>query len=172
MQKLIKVTEIAIISLVVSVFTTGAALANAEAAHGEAIITKSTATLVAHEPIVPGDTVIAPEPAAPAYVAGLALLDAARAQLGVHQDCTALVENALRAIGFSVADLGPMDFQWFGTQVAAEDAQPGDIMMRWGHVAIYAGNDAAVQGGFNGNNTVETTTEGSPYRYAIIIRLP
>lgn len=98
------------------------------------------------------------------------LLWAARAQLGIAQDCTAMVENALRALGYGVGDLGPMGFAGYGYQVSPDQAQPGDIMMRGGHVAIYAGNGVAVHGGFNGS-TVETSIDGSPYNYAIIIRL-
>lgn len=98
------------------------------------------------------------------------LLGAARAQLGITQDCTAMVENALRALGYSVGDLAPMGFGGYGYQVSPDQAQPGDIMMRGGHVAIYAGNGVAVHGGFNGS-TVETSIDGSPYNYAVIIRL-
>lgn len=168
MQKLITVTKVATTSLVASVLLVAATLANAAPAHGEEIIEASNAP-VTQETVVP-EVVIAPAPAAPAYDAGLALLAAARSQLGVRQDCTALVEKSLRSIGFSVGDLGPMDFGGYGTRVTAADAKPGDIMMRWGHVAIYAGNGVAVQGGFEGR-TVETSTDGSPSHYAVIIRL-
>ena len=99
-----------------------------------------------------------------------ALLSAARAQIGRAQDCTAMVENALRAIGYGVGDLSPMGFAGVGYQVSPADAQPGDIMMRGGHVAIYAGNGVAVHGGFRGS-TVETSVDGSPYNYAVIVRL-
>ena len=107
-----------------------------------------------------------PPPPPPGYL----LLEAARGQLGVHQDCTALVENALRAIGYSVGDMSPMGFSSFGFQVLPADAQPGDIMMRGGHVSIYSGNGVAIHGGFNGS-TVETSVDGSPFNYALIIRL-
>jgi hypothetical protein len=100
----------------------------------------------------------------------LGILGAARAQLGVWQDCTALVENSLRALGYSVGDLGTMSFVSFGTQVHPSDAQPGDIMMRPSHVAIYAGNGTAIHGGFNGS-TVETDGQiSNPYSYSIIVR--
>ena len=101
---------------------------------------------------------------------GLLLLQAARGQLGISQDCTALVENALRAIGYSVGDMSPMGFSSFGFQVSPADAHPGDIMMRGGHVAIYSGDGLAIHGGFNGS-TVETYVDGSPFNYALIIRL-
>lgn len=105
----------------------------------------------------------------PAYSGG-SLLDAARAQIGVWQDCTALVENSLRMLGYSVGDLGPMGFSAYGVQVSPDSAQPGDIMMRGGHVAIYAGNGVAVHGGYNGS-TVESTYGSNPYDFAVIIRV-
>lgn len=106
----------------------------------------------------------------PVGVGAAGLLAAARAQLGQRQDCTALVERALRAIGYSVGDLAPMGFASYGTRVNPADAQPGDIMMRGGHVAIYTGG-AAVHGGFNGN-TIETAADASPFNYTVVIRLP
>lgn len=111
-------------------------------------------------------------PPPPPPPAGYLLLEAARGQLGTYQDCTALVENALRLLGYGVGDLSPMDFGSFGFQVAAADAQPGDIMMRWGHVAIYSGDGIAVQGGYNGTTVEVGGAVSSPYNYSIIIRLP
>ena len=166
MQKLIKVTELATIGLVASLLLTGAVLANATAAHGEEQV-KDEVVLAVQEPVVA--EVIISTPHVPTK--GELLLAAARTQLGTYQDCTALVEKSLRSLGYAVGDLGPMDFGSYGVRVSTADAQPGDIMMRWGHVAIYAGNGAAVQGGFNGGNTVETLQDSSPYRYSVIIRL-
>lgn len=106
----------------------------------------------------------------PVSYTGGSLLSAARSQLGWGQDCTALVENALRMIGYGVGDLGPMGFAAYGVRVSAADAQPGDIMMRGGHVAIYAGNGVAIHGGFNGS-TVETSIDGNPNNFAVIVRV-
>lgn len=97
------------------------------------------------------------------------LLGAAMSQLGSYQDCTSLVENSLRAIGYSVPDLGPMGFAGYGARVDPSQVQPGDIMMRGGHVAIYAGNGSAIHGGFNGS-VVLTSLDSNPYNYAIIVR--
>lgn len=100
------------------------------------------------------------------------LLGAAFAQLGWAEDCTAMVENSLRAIGYSVPDLGPMQFGQFGVQVDHSQIQPGDIMMRPGHVAIYAGDGTAVHGGFGWRNGVtHTNIDSDPYTYSVIIRV-
>lgn len=123
-------------------------------------------------PTITVETVTIAPPPPPVPPAGSLLLAAARAQLGTWQDCTALVEKSLRTLGYSVGDLGPMGFGSFGTIVAAADAQPGDIMMRWGHVAIYAGDGIAVQGGYNGTTVEVGGGDSSPYNYALVIRLP
>ncbi|MFC4223811.1 C40 family peptidase [Lysinibacter cavernae] len=110
----------------------------------------------------------------PVGVGAAGLIAAARAQLGEAQDCTALVERALRAIGYTVGDLGPMQFAQFGTPVDASQIQPGDIMMRAGHVGIYTGdgvNHRAIHGGFLGS-TVETSADANPANYSLIVRLP
>ena len=122
--------------------------------------------------IAPAPVAIVQAPSAaplPSYNGG-GLLAAARSQLGWGQDCTALVENSLRMLGYRVGDLGPMGFASYGVVVDHSQAQPGDIMMRGGHVAIYAGNGVAIHGGFNGS-TVETSIDGNPYNYAVIVRL-
>lgn len=98
------------------------------------------------------------------------LLAAARSQIGWAQDCTALVENALRALGYSVGDLGPMGFAGLGLNIPVSEAQPGDFLVRGDHVAVYAGGGVAVHGGFNGT-TVETSIDGDPSGFWIAVRL-
>ncbi len=104
----------------------------------------------------------------PAGAGAQGLLDAAMAQLGWAQDCTALVENSLRAVGFSVGDLGTSvgEYARYGTLVTDGSYAPGDILIWPGaHVAIYAGNGLAVHGGFGGSTVVATafgTISGMP----------
>lgn len=125
-------------------------------------------TFIVNLPVASVDAT--PQVNVPASMVGGSLLDAARAQIGRYQDCTAMVENALRMLGYSVGDVGPMGFASYGVSVSPSDAQSGDIMMRGNHVAIYAGSGVAVHGGYNGT-TVETTTGSSPYDFAVIIRV-
>lgn len=98
-----------------------------------------------------------------------AFLAAALAQVGQNQDCTALVERSLRAIGYSVGDLGPMDFGPYGTAISTSQAQAGDILERSGHVAIYLGDGRAVEGGYYGYMTV--VVSDTPSAYSVAIRL-
>ncbi|GAA2523466.1 MAG: C40 family peptidase [Kocuria rhizophila] len=93
---------------------------------------------------------------------GKAILGAAQDQIGVNQDCTALVSNSLKAVGINFHGW-PAEYKSLGTAVSADQAQAGDIAYYAdggagvAHVAIYAGNGQAVHGGWNGNQTVQTT---------------
>ena len=91
----------------------------------------------------------APAPAASSSV-GAALVASAYAQIGRTQDCTILVEVALRSIGKSVGDLGPEQFYQYGTVVGSP--APGDLVIRPGHIAIYVGNGQVISSGMNGVN--------------------
>ncbi len=75
------------------------------------------------------------------------MLAAAYGQLGITQDCTAMVEKALGAAGKPVGDLGPQQFLSQGTVVATP--APGDMVVQSGHVGIYAGNGQVISGGMN-----------------------
>lgn len=84
---------------------------------------------------------------------GSAIAAAAYAQLGRTQDCTALVTNSLAAVGIYYHGW-PSGYLSLGTIVPYSAAQPGDIVVYNGHVAIYVGGGMCVHGGFNGNQTV------------------
>ncbi|SFT69452.1 hypothetical protein [Arthrobacter sp. ov118] len=88
--------------------------------------------------------------AAPAAGRNAIMLAAAYRQVGITQDCTAMVEKALGAAGKPVGDIGPRAFLGLGTRVATPI--PGDIVVQSGHVGIYAGNGQVVSGGMNGKN--------------------
>lgn len=100
----------------------------------------------------------------PAGEGAQGIVDAAKAQLGVAQDCTDLVQNSLAAIGvidqrdMGGFDLGPSSSEHValgGTIVTSGDYAPGDVLFWEGrHNAIYIGNGQAVHGGYNGNQTV------------------
>jgi cell wall-associated NlpC family hydrolase len=78
------------------------------------------------------------------------LVASAYSQIGATQDCTVLVEVALRSVGKSVGDLGPEQFYAYGDVVSTP--QPGDLVIRPGHVAIYVGNGQVISSGMNGVN--------------------
>jgi hypothetical protein len=100
-----------------------------------------------------------------------AFLNAALALVGIHGDCTIIVETALRNLGYQVGDIGPMGFGKYGAVFSdRSQIQPGDIMMRGNHVAIYAGNGLAVQGGI-GYNSYLTSMDASPNNYALFVRV-
>lgn len=82
---------------------------------------------------------------------GAAILASAYSQVGVGQDCTAMVEKALRSVGLSVGDLAPTQFFQYGTVVGSP--APGDLVITAGHVGVYAGDGQVVSGGVNGYST-------------------
>ena len=114
-------------------------------------------------------------PGASVDVSGIAsnsaLLSAALSLIGMPGDCTMLVESALRLIGYQVGDLAPMGFGGYGTVFYdPNQVQPGDIMMRGGHVAIYAGPGLAAQGGI-GYMSYLTSVASNPAEYAAFVRV-
>ncbi|HYH77429.1 MAG TPA: LysM peptidoglycan-binding domain-containing protein [Arthrobacter sp.] len=93
----------------------------------------------------------APVAQAPSGSVGAAILASAYSQVGIQQDCTAMVEKALRSVGKSVGDLAPTQFYAYGTVVGTP--APGDLVITAGHVAVYAGNGQVVSGGVDGYKT-------------------
>jgi cell wall-associated NlpC family hydrolase len=83
--------------------------------------------------------------------AGAAILASAYGQVGVQQDCTAMVEKALRSVGKSVGDLAPGQFYQYGSVVGTP--APGDLVITAGHVGVFAGNGQVVSGGVDGYKT-------------------
>ncbi len=98
---------------------------------------------------------------------------AAIAQLGCYQDCTALVENALHAIGIPIGDVAPMGFGGVGTVFTdPSQVQAGDIMMRNGHVSIYLGDGKAIHGGWtDGSTVIAGGSISNPSNYVQFVRL-
>ena len=118
---------------------------------------KASPALALTAAAAPAKAQITVTPAAAAPVAAPAagginaiMVSSAYAQIGMIQDCTRLVENALNAAGIPVGDLGPMQFMNYGTVVS--DPQPGDMVMQPGHVGIYVGNGQVLSSGLNGKN--------------------
>lgn len=89
---------------------------------------------------------------------GATIVAAALAQLGVHQDCTALVSNSIAAVGIHFHGW-PAGYLSLGRTVSAAEAQPGDLIYYGNagagvpHIAVYIGGGMAVHGGWNGENT-------------------
>ena len=122
----------------------------------QAAAQRAAASRVAAAPAV-GVQTASSTPAAPAADAvapgnvAAGLVASAYSQIGVAQDCTAMVEKALRSVGKSVGDLAPGQFFQFGAVVGTP--APGDLVITGTHVAIYVGNGQVISGGLNGLNT-------------------
>ena len=105
-------------------------------------------------------TTTAPTPVVvPSNSRGAGIAAAALGQLGAFQDCTALVERALRAVGIpGVGDESPASLLRFASPVVG-DPQPGDLIYYSNagagvpHIAVYIGAGQAVHGGWNGFTT-------------------
>ncbi|MCC9175558.1 NlpC/P60 family protein [Arthrobacter sp. zg-Y179] len=106
---------------------------------------------------------VQPVQSAPSGVAST-IAAAAYAQLGIGQDCTRLVTNALAAAGINHHGW-PASYLSLGRTVSAAEAIPGDLIyyadggMGMAHIAVYVGGGQAVHGGFNGGSTVVAPAE-------------
>lgn len=96
------------------------------------------------------------------------IANAAIAQVGVNQDCTMLVTNALASVGINFHGW-PIDYACLGYWTS--DPIPGDIIIYEGHVAIYIGDGQAVHGGWLGYTTVVSSVNCSnaPIRYIHVV---
>lgn len=100
------------------------------------------------------------------YAGANSVAAAALAQLGVAQDCTALVTNSLAAVGIYYHGW-PAGYLSLGTVVSASEAQAGDIIyyadggVGMAHVAVYIGGGQAVHGGYLGTTKIASAYMGS-----------
>jgi len=128
----------------------------------EATITETSQAPVAKKNVTTPEAV-APRVEAPKLVAppavsgrGAIVASAALAQLGIAQDCTALVTNALSAAGIHHHGW-PASYMALGTPTS--NPVPGDLIYYanggtgMAHIAVYIGNGQAVHGGWNGGTT-------------------
>lgn len=96
--------------------------------------------------------------AASAGASGSAIANAALAQVGVSQDCVALVRKAIAAAGLPYSGMGSL-FN-LGPTIPMSAASPGDVIyyadggVGRAHIGIYIGGGRAVHGGWSGFNTV------------------
>ncbi|MFW0774425.1 NlpC/P60 family protein [Paenarthrobacter nitroguajacolicus] len=144
----------AVASVAAPVIVKPAPVVEAPVVKKAAVTTAAATAPVAAQATVGAAPVAAPAPVAAAPAVGgvnAAMVASAYAQIGIFQDCTAMVEKALGSAGIPVGDLGPMQFMNYGKVVS--DPQPGDMIVQPGHVAIYIGNGQAISGGINGNQT-------------------
>jgi cell wall-associated NlpC family hydrolase len=116
-----------------------------------------------------------PAPSPGSTALGDRIAAAALAQLGVTQDCTMLVTNALASVGIQHHGW-PVSYFGLGYTVLAADARPGDLIyyanggMGLAHIAVYIGGGMAVHGGWNGNSTV--TFSANVGSGPVFIRIP
>ncbi|WP_404311799.1 C40 family peptidase [Agrococcus terreus] len=95
---------------------------------------------------------------ASAGASGSVIANAALAQVGVSQDCVALVRSSIAAAGLPYSGMGSL-FN-LGPTIPMSAASPGDVIYYSdggtgrAHVGIYIGGGRAVHGGWSGYNTV------------------
>jgi cell wall-associated NlpC family hydrolase len=104
-----------------------------------------------------------------------AIADAAIAQIGVNQDCTMLVTNALKAVGIYHHGW-PISYMSLGHVIPFEEAMPGDLIYYadggtgLAHIAVYIGGGQSIHGGWHGT-TVQYRYNYSTCSTPIFIRI-
>lgn len=100
------------------------------------------------------------------------MVKSALGQRGQNQDCTRLVERALRSGGVRAGDLGTQvgDYTKIGgKKVGYSSRKAGDLLLWPGqHVALYTGNGKAVHGGYGGGNTVLAAAQHNGQRPVVL----
>ncbi|WP_405219529.1 NlpC/P60 family protein [Agrococcus sp. Ld7] len=98
------------------------------------------------------------QPEAVAGASGSAIAEAALAQVGISQDCVAMVRRAIAAAGLPYSGMNSL-FN-LGPTIPMSAASPGDVIyyadggVGRAHIGIYIGGGRAVHGGWSGFNTV------------------
>lgn len=98
------------------------------------------------------------EAAPAAGASGSAIANAALAQVGISQDCVAMVRRAIAAAGLPYSGMSSL-FN-LGPTIPMSAASPGDVIyyadggVGRAHIGIYIGGGRAVHGGWSGFNTV------------------
>ena len=128
-------------------------------ANGEIPMSKALLELMKDKPLPP------PKPQNP-------IVTAALKQLGNHEQCATVVNNALKAVAVNAVEktvsingratyyLGTESFFKVGKEVPFANAQPGDVLyypnngMGGTHVGVYIGNGMAVQGNVSGTTMI------------------
>lgn len=111
-------------------------------------------------PSVKSETVAPSNTAVKSTSRGSAIANAAKAQIGVNQDCTMLATNSLKAVGINFHGW-PKEYLQLGQVISANEAKPGDLIyyasngMGQSHIAVYIGNGQAIHGGWNGYTTAQ-----------------
>lgn len=109
------------------------------------------APVAAQAPVAPASEGVATNGSKASRIAAAAL-----GQIGVMQDCTALVSNSLSAVGINFHDW-PAGYKSLGQ--LTNNPVPGDLIYYDNagagvpHIAVFIGNGQAVHGGWNGNET-------------------
>lgn len=111
-------------------------------------------------PSVKSETVAPSNTSVKSTSRGSAIANAAKAQIGVNQDCTMLATNSLKAVGINFHGW-PKEYLQLGQVISANEAKPGDLIyyasngMGQSHIAVYIGNGQAIHGGWNGYTTAQ-----------------